>query len=264
MINNPRQLKKILEKIELGKHTAQDLDIIREALKLDRNESLSIQIGSNNINIGTANDINIQNIYNGLKPEIIRKTFGELLEQPENVRDRLIKKLRQFERTNRCFELLNNPQKFGFISTYKLLLFYSIILLFLSCVLYIIVSDLTSYNIDFFKKIKNLILIIYLILILYFIGQIIKYSSKIYRGEHITKTKQLYAIPVVVIRIHRTDDRLTRVAFSDSHNRPYYAVPHSNFDGSIICETDLGVAYLQKKKSNTECDAKYVLVGFEL
>ena len=68
---------------------------------------------------------------------------------------------------------------------------------------------------------------------------------------------------MVVIRLHRTDDRLTRVAFIDSHNRSYYAVPHDNFDGSTLFKTDLGVAYLQERKRDPECDAKYILVGFE-
>jgi hypothetical protein len=265
MIYNFLQLKEILNRIELKQHTDLDLAILTEALNFDSDGLPSIQIGKDNINIGTANDITIQNIYEGLKPEVIHDTIEYLLEQRDTSRNRLIKQLRKFEKTNKCSELIRNPKKIGFISTSKLLISHIMLLVvFLFVLYYVYPFNSIIYEIDFFLKISAFISIVCLVCIIYLIWQIVKYSRKIYRGEYITKTKHVYAIPVVVIRLHRTNDRLTRVSFSDSHNQAYYAVPHGNFEGSILCENDLGVAYLQERKSNLECDAKYVLMGFEL
>lgn len=264
MIENRLQLKKILERIKLGKSTDEDLAILREALKLDSDGRPCIQIGRDNINIGTANDITIQHSYDSLDSEIIRKTLEELLEQQDTIHNRHIRQLHRFEKTNRCFELLQNPKKFGFVSTFKLLITHIRDLILLLLGPYTLLSNPISDNAVVFFIINIPLSIVLLIFIIYLIRQIIKYSRKICRGEYITKANHVEAIPVVVIQLHRTNDKLARVVFSDSHNQRYSAVPHSNFDGSILCETDLGVAYLQKRKSDPESDAKYVLVGFEL
>lgn len=264
MIYNLLQLKKILERIELEQHTDLDLAILSKGLTFDSDGLPCIQIGKDNINIGTANNITIKRIYDGFKPEIICKILEDLLGQQATFRSRLIKQLRRFEKSNRCFELLENPKKIGFIKTSELLISNIVIVVALLFVIYISLSNPIIFQVDLFLKITVLVSIVYLVLIIYYVLQIVKYSRKIYQGEQITKIKHVSAIPVVVIRLHRTDDRLTRVSFTDSHNRPYYAVPHINFDGSILCETDLGVAYLQDRKSDAECEVKYVVLGFEL
>lgn len=264
MIQNLQQLNEILERIELEEHTQEDLSSLRNALTFDNRGQPCIQIGSHNINIGTANDITIQHIYHASRPEFIRQTIQDLLDEFDTVRNRRIQRLRRFEQTNRCHALIENYNKIGYTSTKQLLIIHILILIVGTFIFFVLFTNWINSIIDFFVKVALLFLIINIGFAVYLISQIVKYARKLSQGEQLIATKPVHAVPVVVIRLSRDrTDRLTTVALIDSNNRNYYAAPHSKFKGTTLCEGDLGVAYLQEGKNEHEYETDYLLLGFE-
>lgn len=264
MIQNRQQLDEILERIELGENIHEDIAILREALTFDSGGLACIQIGRDNINIGSANDITIQRIYNGSRPEFMRQTFQDLLYELLPVRNRRIQRLRRFEQTNRCHTLLENPNNIGYISTKQLLIINVLMLIVFTFMFFVLFANWIDSNIDFLVKVALVSLTIHIGFVVYVISRIVKFARKLSQGERLIATKPVHAAALVVIRLSRDQmDRLTTVALIDSNNRNYYAAPHSIFKGTTLCEGDVGVAYLQEGQNEREYETDYLLLGFE-
>lgn len=101
MIEDEQNLNEILERISKGSQSESDISILRNSLKFD-GERCFVQIGNDNISIGTAKDISIQRIYKGHDLETIQKVIKKLLQEIEPIDNTPIALLRRFEQTEEC------------------------------------------------------------------------------------------------------------------------------------------------------------------
>ena len=267
-----KQLKKILENDEsLARELAllirsdSDMHKTISTIEVDTIKSSGnhnpVQVGTgniSNISIGQGRDITIQTLP---KESLNSNEKGEGLNPFHNI---LLEKLRRFEGTDRYRELLENPKNYGSTSTVESLKVYVVGLGADIVFLFTVVSNLITSKIIFFVIFGIVFLIFSLAGAVFLISKIVQCYREISQGKRLIYTQKILAVAVFVINLYRENNQLRTVLFQDSYNNRYYANPHSSYDGSTLCEGDLGVVYLQKGNKIQDHNTEYVILGFEL
>lgn len=264
MIRNRKELYEILKRVESRRQTNKDIAILRNAFKFD-GEHQFIQVGNENISIGIANDITIRRIYNGSEPEIIEQAIKKISQEIKPVSNTPIALLRKFEQTEDCNRLLENCEKIGFQFTPNLLI--RDIIVFLVSIFglcYSIKLLITPKNgflnktLEFFLFVSSLFFIIFSCL------DSINKLKKILNKQWLIEEEPVLAIPVFITKQYRENDKLETVILETTNNERYYAIPHPNFDGSTLCDGDVGVVYLRRDNNKNKYNALYVILYFKL
>ena len=117
-----KTFQEIFTRIKEKNQDDYDVDTLLSALDFD-GEQYFLQVGNDNVYIGTARDIHYERIYQGNDPEIIEELTKILKllikELSKNINSTEL--LRRFEVTDDCSYLLTNPRKIGYQDTFKIL-----------------------------------------------------------------------------------------------------------------------------------------------